>query len=296
MIKQNALWLSPMESVSDLGFRKICFDRGADMTFTEMIRADALIRKNKEIPTGLQLLVSKPQTLQKVLLMITKKIAQGDKKFCNINGIDLNFGCPSEDVITQGAGPALLKRTTRMRDLLTTLKEFSPVPCGIKIRLGMNLREKQSKVYMKIVEIANEIGLDWLTVHAKTADQDSGEPLDMRALQEIIDASKVPVIASGFVIDGPHAKIFLDMGCRGVMIARAAIVNPWIFEEIKQFLKTGKIVTIEKNYAVALEEYKKIAREYGTKDKFKLYHKATFKQHITGDFAYHSPNTLRRWN
>ena len=146
-----------MEGVSDLGFRNLCINQGADMTFTEMIRADAIVRGNKatlslidtHIPLkqGIQLLVSKPAILQKALEKID---------FTNITGVDLNFGCPSPDVIGKGKGPALLKRITRMRDLLTILKTHSPVPCGIKIRLGMNYREKENKIYLKVVELANE--------------------------------------------------------------------------------------------------------------------------------------------
>mgnify|MGYP003969820955 FL=1 len=127
-----------MEAVTDLAFRKLCINHGADMTFTEMIRADAIVRGNKvtlslidtHIPLkqGIQLLVSKPAVLQKALQKID---------FINIIGVDLNFGCPSLDVIGKGKGHALLKRLTRMRDLLFTLKKYSPVPCGIKFRLSV---------------------------------------------------------------------------------------------------------------------------------------------------------------
>ncbi len=275
-----------MEGVSDLGFRNLCINQGADMTFTEMIRADAIVRGNKatlslidtHIPLkqGIQLLVSKPAILQKALEKID---------FTNITGVDLNFGCPSPDVIGKGKGPALLKRITRMRDLLTILKTHSPVPCGIKIRLGMNYREKENKIYLKVVELANEAKLDWITVHPKTADKTSQDPIDVDALKEIIAVAKIPVIGNGFVCDKKSAQEMFDMGCSGVMVARAAIGNPWIFNEIKG-------ISVTKDFAKAFEEYKKIASLYGTKQKYFNYHNEIFELRKKGDMAYHSPSRI----
>src|SRR3989344_9146609 len=100
------LWLSPMESVSDLGFRTICSRRRASLTFTEMIRADGLVRGNKataslidtfdpSVPTGIQLFVTKPEILKKTLRLIRKGMEDSDGRFSNLSVIDLNFGCPS---------------------------------------------------------------------------------------------------------------------------------------------------------------------------------------------------------
>ena len=156
------LWLSPMESVSDFGFRKLCHDHGASLTFIEMLYADAIVRKNKaslelidsydpHIPTGIQLLASKPPILKKALESIPR--------FPNLSAVDLNFGCPSLKVIASGNGPALLKRTQRMTELLTLLKKHSPHPCGIKIRLGLNPADKKNKIYLRVIEAANSVGL-----------------------------------------------------------------------------------------------------------------------------------------
>src|SRR3989344_6053177 len=155
------LWLSPMESVSDLGFRTLCYQHGASLTFTEMVRASALVRGNKaalslvdtytsSVKTGIQLLVSKTEILQKALSMIRAGIESKDGRLSNLSVIDLNFGCPSPDIIQSGQGPALLKRTAKMKELLTVLRKESPLPCGIKIRLGLNDREKQQKVYLRV--------------------------------------------------------------------------------------------------------------------------------------------------
>ena len=303
------LWLSPMESVSDLGFRTLCYQHGASLTFTEMIPALALVQKNKatlslidthtpSVKTGLQLLVSKPEVLHKALKIIREGIETRDGRFSNLSVIDLNFGCPSPDIINSGNGPAMLKRTAKMKELLTILKKESPLPCVIKIRLGLNEKEKKQKVYLRVIEIANEVGLDYVTVHAKTAADTSTAPLDWKALQEIIVKAKIPIVGNGLVVDGSSAKRMLDMGCSAVMIARAAVGNPWIFEEIDTYLKTGKQSFLKKtgsDYETAWNQYATIAEKYKTKQKFYDYHHHIFELRMRGDTSYHSPSRILSW-
>ncbi len=287
------LWLSPMESVSDFGFRKLCHGHGASLTFIEMLYADAIVRKNKaslelidsydpNIPTGIQLLASKPLTLKKALESI--------HKFPNLSVVDLNFGCPSPEVIRSGNGPALLKRSQRMTELLTVLKKHSPHPCGIKIRLGLNNADKKNKIYLRVIEAANSAGLDYITVHPKTALESSQDPVDHAALQEIIDHAAIPVVGNGFVTDGKSAKKLLDMGCSAVMIARAAVGNPWIFEDINGYLDNGALPKKKtaKDYENAWLEYS----AYGTKQKFYDYHHKTFQLRMKGDLTYHAPSRI----
>lgn len=306
LFSSGKLWLSPMEGVSDLGFRTLCSRRRASLTFTEMIRADGLVRGNKatlslidtfdkSVPTGIQLFVTKPDVLKKSLAMIRRGMEEKDGRFSNLSVIDLNFGCPSPEIIKLGGGPAMLKRTERMRELLTILRRESPLPCGIKIRLGLNEREKQAKVYLRVVEMANDLGLDYLTVHPKVASEDSRAPIDFAALQEIIDHATIPIVGNGFVVDGLSAKKMLDMGCSAVMIARAAVGNPWVFEEIEHYLKTGKEKVVRKDYAAVWKEYKTIVEKYGTKEKYFEYHKKVFELRAKGDVGFHSPSRILKW-
>lgn len=301
--KFGKLWLSPMESVSDLGFRKLCYDNGASLTFIQMLYADAILRNNKatiehidsydpKIPTGIQLLVSNPKILSKTLDLIKKNINENNLRFSNISVIDLNFGCPSPVVINSGNGPAIFRRTERMKELLNILKKNSPVPCGIKIRLGLNKYDKDHKVYLRVIEIANSIGLDYVTVHSKLAIDSSKDEIDFKALQEITDHATVHIIGNGFVVDGESAKKFFDLGCSAVMIARAAIWNPWIFNEINDYLNSGKISKIKKDYAKAWHDYENIANKYGTKKKFYDYHKKIFTLRSKGDLGYHAPSRI----
>ena len=302
------LWLSPMESVSDLGFRTLCYEHGASLTFTEMIRASALVHGNKatlslvdthtpSIKTGIQLLVGNKTILQKALSMIKEGIDSKDGQFSNLSVIDLNFGCPSPEIINIGQGPALLKRTAKMKELLTTLRNESPLPCGIKIRLGLNEKDKKQKVYLRVLEIANDIGLDYVTVHPKTATDSSLAPIDWKALQEIISKAKIPIIGNGLVVDGPSAKRMLDLGCTSVMIARAAVGNPWIFDEIEAYLKTGKQTSTRTapDYQKAWNTYSALAQKYGAKKKFYEYHQKIFELRMQGDREYHSPSKILKW-
>ncbi len=302
-----SLWLSPMESVSDLGFRTLCHKQGADLTFTEMIHAESIVKNNQAtldlidtydpaVPTGLQLLVSKKEILKQTLDIIKAKIDSNDNKFSNLQCIDLNFGCPSKEVIRSGAGPALLKRTGKMKEILSTLKTYSPIKAGIKIRLGLNNQEKNQKIYLKIIDIANELCLDYVTVHPKVASDSSVDPIDIEALQEIISRAKIPIIGNGFVTDGKSAKTMLDMGCHAVMIARAAVGNPFIFSTINAYLKNELVKTYSsEDYKQKLKEYEAIANKYGTKQKFFEYNKKMFELRIKGDMSYHSPSKILQW-
>ncbi|MBI2112250.1 tRNA-dihydrouridine synthase family protein [Candidatus Woesearchaeota archaeon] len=302
------LWLSPMEGVSDLGFRTICNDSGASLTFTEMIRASSLVQGNKATlslvdtfthspPTGIQLLVNKKEILQKALAMIREGIETKDGRFSNLSVIDLNFGCPSPEIIQIGQGPAMLKRITRMKELLTVLRKESPLPCGIKIRLGLNDREKKEKIYLRILEIANDLGLDYLTVHPKTAADSSLAPIDWKALEEIISHAKIPIMGNGFVVDGPSARKMLDAGCKAVMIARASVGNPHIFSEIETFLTTGRKIAPANpsDYQAAWKRYSSIATRYGTNKKYYEYHQKMFELRMKGDQGYHSPLRILKW-
>ena len=181
--------LSPLESVSDVGFRKICFDCGSSFTWTEMVRAQSIIRNNASAldlidtfdsatPTGIQLLAKSPDELTRALEHIELLSTTTRPHYKNIRAVDLNFGCPSPDVISEGAGPALLKRKKKLSQIFQALSDWKKNnslgnvgAVGIKIRLGLNLSEQTSRVYMNVVEAANLSGLDYIIVHARHAKQ-----------------------------------------------------------------------------------------------------------------------------
>lgn len=241
--------LSPLEGVSDVGFRSLCYSLGAAFTWTEMIRTEAIVKNNKatldlidtfdaQTPTGLQLLAKNPSVLHKALLkMVELSRTDEFKHFENISAIDINLGCPSPDVIREGAGPALLKRRSRLKEIFTVLSQFRDSNCmpnigavGCKIRLGLNYGEQKQKVYLHVIDAANEAGLNFVTVHGRNAQQRSRDKPTWEAIGECKRAAEMPIIGNGNIGSMTDAIDMIDRtSCDGVMIARAAIYNPWVF-------------------------------------------------------------------
>ncbi|MCA2977487.1 MAG: tRNA-dihydrouridine synthase family protein [Myxococcaceae bacterium] len=241
--------LSPMESVSDAAYRRLCWSLGAGLTWTEMIRARGLVRNNRstlelvdsfdaDVPTGLQLMVVNERELAEALEVIDRLAGSTQRHWRNLVAVDLNFGCPSPEVIKVGAGPALLKRRNKLRALFEVLRAWrarTALPIGAvtaKIRLGLNRIEMEQKVYLPIVELANEL-LDGLTVHARHAREESTTPAHWEAIAEVKRLARVPIIGNGDVTSLDSARrLMRETGCDGVMIARGAIRSPWLFREL----------------------------------------------------------------
>ncbi len=224
------LWLAPMEGITDCAFRTLCYNNGADLTFTEMIRIDALIRGNKATtrliewntaPTALQILGVKMNSVQEFV-----------KQFptYNINPVQININasCPSPDVIRTGAGAALIKRTQRLNKMISCLRKLN-LPVTVKMRIGLNEFEKKNKVYINTLKT---VDADMFIIHAKHARQESREKSDWSVFEECIATGK-HVVANGDICKKEHIEYFRKLGLKEVMIGRAAMKNPKIFGELK---------------------------------------------------------------
>jgi tRNA-dihydrouridine synthase B len=280
--------LAPLESVSDCAFRRVCWDRGASLTWTEMIRARGLVRNNKstfdlidtydaEVLTGVQLMVTNERELEGAL---SKLEGATQAHFKNIRAIDLNFGCPSPDIIRIGAGPALLKRHGKLRTLFQTLRAWQKVTTlpigavGAKIRLGLNRAEQEQKVYLPLVELANE-HLDYLVIHARHARQNSTEAPSWDALAEANQRATVPIIGNGNVTNAQDWQRMSDStGVAGALIARAAIRSPWVFRELRNG-ESGLPIAMEE-IDQAEQQYFDLASKHQTKVKFVNWHREGF--------------------
>jgi len=239
----SRLLLAPLESVSDCAYRRLCHSLGAGFTWTEMVRANPLARKNKATarlidtfdpltPTGVQLLTTKPKELRDALNLLDKWSLEGYSHWKQgIRGIDLNFGCPSPDVVGHGAGPAMLQRGKRMRELFDVLAEWRDQTSlrigviGAKIRLGMNELQERDEVFLRIVETAKG-RLDYLTVHARNAANESTVPARwqrIKAAKEVA-GDDLLILGNGDVYTRSDAeRMVAETGCDGVVIARGAI-------------------------------------------------------------------------
>jgi tRNA-dihydrouridine synthase len=289
LVLSSAFVLAPMEAVSDVGFRAMCHAQGAALTYTEMVRARAVAKRNRatldlidtfdsRTPTGVQLLVAKPEELLAALEVLEELAATTHPHFKNICAIDMNFGCPSPDVVKMGAGPALLKRRARLGAIFQALADYKkraqlPVKSiSAKIRLGLNQREQEHKVYLPVIEMANST-LDHLVVHARHAQQRSRDLPTWSAIGEIKARATIPVIGNGDVNTRADAeRMQRETGCDGFMIARAAIRDPFVFRSL-----TGRVgAPAEIERAAAEREYFDVAARFHTKDKFVQFHRENF--------------------
>ena len=267
-----------------------------------MVRASAICRGNTatfqlidthdaETPTGLQLLAKSSEEMLAALRKIeTMAIDPRWHHFRNICTVDLNFGCPSPDVINIGAGPAMLKRKARITQMLSALVEWKRTTSlpnigavGCKIRLGLNASEQSSKVYLRVVEAANVSGLDYLTVHARHAKQRSRDLPTWSAIKEIRDIATMPIIGNGNVTSLKAALQMKDItGCDTFMLARAAIRNPWIFEDFCM-QNTAADVSLERwpsveEIDIAVKTYFEWSNKCNTKVKFVDFHRSNFER------------------
>ncbi len=236
------LLLAPMEDVSDPPFRLVCKEQGADMLYTEFISSEGLIRDavksrkkldifENERPVVVQLFGSDIESMREAAIIAEE---------VNPNLIDINYGCPVKKVACRGAGAALLQDIPKMVEMTSAIVKAVKLPVTVKTRLGW---DDTTKNVMEVAERLQDIGIQALTIHGRTRKQLYKGPADWTLIGEIKNNPRIriPIFGNG---DVTSPEIALQMKQRynvdGVMLGRAAIGYPWIFREIKHYLKTGK--------------------------------------------------------
>ena len=234
---KRPVFLAPMASGSDLTFRRIASNFGADATVTEMASAKALsfgdkksidIIKLEEGPhlKGIQLFGGDARSFLEALPYVLNQ---------RPDFIDINMGCPVPKIAGSGSGSALMKRPDTAFSIVHDLAAESPVPVSVKIRSGYT--EATAVEFSKMLESA---GAAFLTIHARTKTQMYRGKADRSLISELKRAVKIPVVANGDVYSAEDAEDMLNItGADAVMIGRAALGNPFIFREIKNFRETG---------------------------------------------------------
>ena len=234
------LILAPMAGVSDLPFRVLCSEMGAGMVCMEMISAKAILYKNRntnmlleihenEHPVSLQLFGSEPDIMAQAVEMIK------DRPY---DILDVNMGCPVPKIVGNGEGSALMKNPKLIEEIVAALVKVSHKPVTVKIRKGFN---ELSVNAVECALAAQQGGAAAIAVHGRTREQFYSGKADWNIIRQVKEAVKVPVIGNGDVIDGESAKrMFEETGCDGVMVARAAQGNPFIFREINSFFTRGE--------------------------------------------------------
>ena len=236
------LLLAPMEDVSDPPFRALCKENGADVVYTEFISSEGLIRDaaksvqkldiyEKERPVGIQIFGSNIDSMLRSV-----EIVEATKP----DIIDINFGCPVKKVVCKGAGAGILKDIPLMVALTKAMVEHTHLPVTVKTRLGWDHDS------IKIVEVAErlqDVGCAAISIHGRTRAQMYKGDADWRPIAEVKNNPRmhIPVFGNGDVNTPERAVEMRDKyGLDGAMIGRASIGNPWFFNQVKHFFKTGE--------------------------------------------------------
>lgn len=251
----NPYILAPMSIISDIGFRQLCTDYGAGYTFTEQIFAKEFISRSERLkrkldlfkPCGIQFLSNSPDELKKAITIINR--CEFYPNLNNIRSIDLNLGCPAPKIRHQNLGSELMKENELIKELFSTMKKHSLLPVSAKIRLGVNSAHKKKKPYLRIAKIADQIGLDFITVHGRTSSQVYEGEVDLEAIKEITENIKIPIVGNGNINNKSTADKMLEF-CDAIMIGRQAITEPFIFGELsgKTYDKKSEKITCIKKY------------------------------------------------
>jgi tRNA-dihydrouridine synthase B len=252
------LLLAPMEDVSDPPFRAVCKKNGADLMYTEFISSEGLIRDAAksiqkldifefERPIGIQLFGSDIDSMREA-----GRIADNAAP----DLIDINYGCPVKQVACKGAGAALLQDIPKMVAMTSEIVKVANRPVTVKTRLGWDDRTKN---VVEVAERLQDIGIQALTIHGRTRAQMYKGEADWTLIGEIKNNSRIriPIFGNGDVDSPEKAKQMKERyGIDGIMIGRASIGYPWIFNEIKHYLATGNLLplpTIEQRINVCKE-------------------------------------------
>jgi tRNA-dihydrouridine synthase B len=250
----HALLLAPMEDVTDIAFRRLCKEMGADIVYTEFVNSDGLIRSNKKTEKKLEITDSeRPVGIQiyggNLEPMIeAAKIAESQ----NPDIIDINAGCWVKKIAGRGAGAGLLKDPCYLQTMVKSIVKAVNIPVTVKTRIGW---DSDSINILEVAKRIEDAGAVALTIHCRTKTQGhSGDP-DWSWVQKVKDVIKIPVSLNGGIFTAEDAKrAFDEAKADAVMIARGAIEHPWIFREIKELLKgvIHKTVSPEERIKTAL--------------------------------------------
>ncbi|UCE65163.1 MAG: tRNA dihydrouridine synthase DusB [Candidatus Zixiibacteriota bacterium] len=262
----KAIIYAPLAGISDSPSRKLAVRFGADMTVSELISSEGVIRNGKrtmelakfddsERMIGLQLFGANPTSMAQA----AKILSSFGPDF-----IDINFGCPARKVVGKNGGSSVLRNLDLFKEIIIKVVDAVDLPVTVKMRSGWDSR---NLTYIEAGKIAEGCGAAAVTLHPRTKAQGFEGEADWLQIAELKNELKIPVIGNGDIKNVTDARLMFDQtGCDGIMLGRVSVGNPWIFGRIKQYLKTGEIPPeppITERLNVALEHFEMTLEEFG---------------------------------
>ncbi len=258
------LALGPMAGYTDAPFRKICTTLGANLTITEMVSAMGLLHAPKSGEPYRHLLHTNPNEKN-----VYAQIFGSDPLVClqaaNIiadmgffSAIDINMGCPVKKIVGNGEGSALMKNPAQAAKIVETLAKGCILPVSVKMRIGWDADHINAVEFARVLE---QSGASLITVHGRTREQFYSGTANWDVIAEVKQAVNIPVIANGDIVNLDSAKAIIERTkCDGIMVGRASMGNPWIFQEIDCFYhnKTFISPTAAERKAMIIEHFQSV--------------------------------------
>ncbi len=275
----NPLCLAPMEDVTEMPFRVICNRLGADIVYTEFTSSEGIIRDiprimekiqicDEERPVAVQIFGGRPQAMGEAAQAVER---------LNPEFIDINCGCWVKNHVARNEGAGLLRDLPLFESIVKATVKGTKLPVTVKTRLGW---DEQSIVIEDVARMVEAAGAKALTLHCRTRSQAHNGFADWTWLERVKRVINIPLIGNGDINTPQDAKAMLETGCDGIMIGRGAIANPWLFREIKHYLKTNTLLeppSMEEKIRTCLEHL-----SLNIKHKGERYGVITFRKHYSG--------------
>ena len=239
---ERTIFLAPMEDVTDIAFRLMCKQFGADMVYTEFVSSDALIRSVNKTQQKLKVSEEERPVAIQIYGRDVESMVEAAKicEEAHPDILDINFGCPVKRVAGKGAGAGMLRNIPLMLDITREVVKAVNIPGTVKTRLGW---DSDNKIIVELAEQLQDCGIAALSIHGRTRAQMYTGEADWTLIGAVRNNPRmhIPIIGNGDVTSAEICKQrFDDYGVDGVMIGRATIGRPWIFREIKHYLQTGE--------------------------------------------------------